>query len=56
MKQKGEIVMPNNKMKADNNNKKEDGVFKKKNIKHDPQAESTRAAFGNRRTNDVDLP
>lgn len=39
--------MPNpNSMKSDNNNKKEDGKFKKKNIKHDPQAESTRATFG----------
>lgn len=36
--------MPN-KMKSDNNNKKEDGRFKKKNVKHDPQAESTRATF-----------
>ncbi len=27
------------------NNKKEDGKFKKKNIKHDPQAESARAVF-----------
>ncbi|OPJ62930.1 CPC_1213 family protein [Clostridium oryzae] len=34
-----------NKMKVDNNNKKEDRKFKKKNIKHDPQAESARYAF-----------
>lgn len=27
------------------NNKKEDGSFKKKNIKHDPQAESSRKVF-----------
>ncbi|SHK64894.1 hypothetical protein SAMN02745163_04194 [Clostridium cavendishii DSM 21758] len=27
------------------NNKKEDGKFKSKNIKHDPQAESSRAVF-----------
>lgn len=27
------------------NNKKEDGSFKKKNVKHDPQAESSRAVF-----------
>jgi hypothetical protein len=46
--------MPNNKMKVDNNNKKEDGKFKKKNIKHDPQAESTRAVFGEQRSKDVD--
>jgi hypothetical protein len=44
---KGEIFMPNpNSMKADNNNKKEDGKFKKVNKKHNPQAESTRAVFG----------
>lgn len=36
--------MPN-RMKSDNNNKKEDGKFKKKNIKHDPQAESARVVF-----------
>lgn len=35
----------NNKMKFTQNNKKEDGRFKKKNIKHDPQAESSRAVF-----------
>ncbi|AKA72001.1 MULTISPECIES: CPC_1213 family protein [Clostridium] len=35
-----------NKMKNTNNNKKEDGKFKKKNIKHDPQEESARAKFG----------
>lgn len=34
-----------NKMKVDNNNKKEDGRFKKVNKKHDPQAESARAVF-----------
>lgn len=27
-------------------NKKEDGKFNSKNIKHDPQAESARAVFG----------
>lgn len=27
------------------NNKKEDGTFKKKKVKHDPQAESSRAVF-----------
>lgn len=34
------------KMKVSNNNKKEDKNFKKKNIKHDPQDESSRAVFG----------
>ena len=28
------------------NNKKEDGKFRSKNVKHDPQAESARAVFG----------
>ncbi|WP_268253966.1 CPC_1213 family protein [Clostridium aromativorans] len=32
--------------KIRNNNKKEDGKFKKKHINHDPQAESSRAKFG----------
>lgn len=41
---KGELNMQN-KMKVTFNNKKEDGRFKKKNIKHDPQAESSRAVF-----------
>jgi hypothetical protein len=31
--------------KIKNNNKKEDGKFKKKHINHDPQAESSRAKF-----------
>lgn len=35
-----------NKIKRTANNKDEDGRFKKKNIKHDPQAESSRAVFG----------
>jgi len=35
-----------NKPKNTKNNKKEDGKFKSKNIKHDPNAESARAAFG----------
>ncbi|MDF2880724.1 MAG: hypothetical protein K0R54_1281 [Clostridiaceae bacterium] len=35
-----------NKLKNTQNNKKEDGRFKKKNIKHDPSAESARAVFG----------
>lgn len=34
-----------NKINKTNNNKKEDGKFKKKNIKHDPNAESARAQF-----------
>ncbi|MDP4179242.1 MAG: CPC_1213 family protein [Bacillota bacterium] len=34
------------KMEVTNNNKKEDKKFKKKNIKHDPQDESSRAVFG----------
>lgn len=34
-----------NKMKDTTEKRKEDGRFKKKNIKHDPQAESTRATF-----------
>ncbi|MBV7275295.1 CPC_1213 family protein [Clostridium thailandense] len=35
-----------NKMNYTTNNKKEDGKFKKKNIKHDPLDESSRAKFG----------
>ena len=35
-----------NKIKTTRNNKKEDGGFKKKNIKHSPKDESSRAAFG----------
>lgn len=34
-----------NKLRHTNNNKKEDGKFKSKNIKHDPAAESARAVF-----------
>ncbi|MDD4781862.1 MAG: CPC_1213 family protein [Tissierellia bacterium] len=33
-------------MAKNKNNKKSDGKFKSKNIKHDPQAESARAVFG----------
>ena len=29
-----------------NNKKKEDGKFRSKNVKHDPNAESARALFG----------
>lgn len=35
----------NSKTRVTFNNKKEDGKFKKKNIKHDPQAESSRNVF-----------
>jgi hypothetical protein len=35
-----------NKTHHNKNNKKEDGHFKSKNIKHDPGAESARAVFG----------
>ncbi len=38
--------MTDNKMKSTNNNKKEDGKFHSRHIKHDPQAESARAVFG----------
>lgn len=34
------------KLKKTNQNKKEDNRFQKKNIKHDPNAESARAVFG----------
>lgn len=53
---KGGLKMPDhpNKMKSDNNNKKEDGKFKKINIKHDPQSESTRAAFERRGPKELD--
>lgn len=37
----------NDKIRNTNNNKNEDGKFKKKNIKHDPQAESSRAVYNN---------
>ncbi len=42
-----------NKMKSDNNNKKEDGRFKKVNKKHDPQAESARATFNEPKAKDL---
>ena len=35
-----------NKMKYTNNNKKEDGRFRKKHIDHSPQDESSKAKFG----------
>ena len=34
-----------NKMKKTKQNKKQDGEFHSKSIKHDPQAESTRAVY-----------
>ncbi len=33
-------------MKSTKNYKKSDGKFRSKHIKHDPQAESSRAVFG----------
>jgi len=42
-----------NKQKKTKNNKKEDGKFKSKNIKHDPNAESARAAFGLNKPNEI---
>jgi hypothetical protein len=38
--------MAGNKAKSTRNHKKEDGAFHSKHIKHDPQAESARAVFG----------
>ncbi|HWQ58130.1 MAG TPA: CPC_1213 family protein [Clostridia bacterium] len=35
-----------NEMKSTRNKKKEDGTFRSKHVKHDPQAESARAVFG----------
>lgn len=35
-----------NKKASTRNKKKEDGKFRSKHIKHDPQAESARAVFG----------
>ncbi len=32
--------------KSTRNNKRADGKFRSKNVKHDPQAESARAVFG----------
>lgn len=47
--------MAGSKMKVDNNKKKEDGKFKKKNIKHDPQAESARAVFEDPKAKNWDM-
>lgn len=38
--------MADNRMKSTSNNKKTDGKFRSKNIKHNPQAESARKVFG----------
>ena len=35
-----------NEKKSTKNGKKDDGKFRSKNIKHNPQAESARAVFG----------
>lgn len=41
---KGEFIMSGkNSISKTQNNKKEDGNFKKKNISHDPKAESAKA-------------
>ncbi|NLL73786.1 MAG: hypothetical protein GX237_09705 [Clostridiales bacterium] len=42
-----------NKMKSTKNNKKEDGKFHSKHIKHNPQAESARAVFGLKDNNPI---
>jgi len=42
-----------NKPKNTKNNKKEDGKFKSKNIRHDPNAESARAVFGLNKPNEI---
>ncbi len=41
-----EITMPTDKRSKKTKDKKQDGAFPSKNIKHDPQAESARAKFG----------
>ncbi len=38
--------MPTDKRNKKTKDKREDGAFPSKNIKHDPQAESARAKFG----------
>ena len=47
---KGETTMGNKKAST-RNKKKEDGKFRSKHVKHDPQAESARAVFGVRDQN-----
>ena len=44
--------MSKNKMRNSKQNKKQDGKFHSKNIKHDPMAESARAKFGLDTTSD----
>lgn len=39
-------------MKNTKNNKKQDGKFHSKNVKHNPNAESARAVFGLSETSD----
>lgn len=43
---KGVFMGVDDKKKNTKNNKKEDGKFSSKNIKHDQQAESARAVYG----------
>ncbi|MCL2843369.1 MAG: hypothetical protein FWE28_07905 [Oscillospiraceae bacterium] len=45
----------NNKKKSTKNKKKEDGTFRSKNIKHDPSAESARAVFGLKKTDNDEM-
>lgn len=40
------VITMDNKMKSTKNNKKHDGSFRSKNVKHNPAAESARAVFG----------
>jgi len=52
----GKWHMPdNNKKKSTKNKKKEDGTFRSKNIKHDPSAESARAVFGLKKTDNDEM-
>lgn len=48
------VVRVSSKMRNTKNNKMQDGKFKKKNIKHDPQAESARAVFGEPKAKEYD--
>ena len=45
-RQGGSEMGKSNKMKSTKNKNKEDGTFRSKKVKHDPQAESARAVFG----------
>ncbi|GAA0730948.1 hypothetical protein GCM10008905_32820 [Clostridium malenominatum] len=40
------------KMRSTKNNRKSDGKFRKKTIKHNPQEESSRAVFDDPRSNE----